>query len=143
MKMRRLKHPERRDEQGRLLRADGQVDRRRPPKEFQYKPGQSGWLKGRPKGRKNTDTLVRSIMDSKIAMRIGGKERKISIREAILTRFAEAALKGNPKPAAFLFQRYDASSATDQVADGCVEQDQAIIAFFIEQTGKRKKGRRK
>lgn len=143
MKKRRIKHPERRDEQGRLLRVDGQVDRRRPPKEFQFRPGQSGWLKGRPKGRKNTDTLVRSIMDSKINMRIGGRDRKVSIREAIITRFAEEALKGNPKPAAFLFQHYDASSATGQVANGSVDQDQAIIDAFLEQTRKPTKGRRK
>lgn len=142
MKNRRIKHPERRDEFGRLLRADGQVDRRRPPEAHQFRPGQSGHPRGRPKGRKNTDTLVRSIMDSRINMRIGGRDRKVSIREAILTRFAEEALKGNPKPAAFLFQHYDASSATDQIADGSIDQDQAIIDAFLEQTGKRTKGRR-
>ena len=82
-------------------------------------------------------------MDRKIMMRIGGKEQKVSIREAILTRFAEEALKGNPKPAAFLFQQYDASNATDQVTEASIEQDRAIIDAFIEQTGKGKKGDRK
>lgn len=142
-KLRSAKGRGRRNEHGQLLRADGQIDRRKPPKEHQFQPGQSGYLPGRPKGRKNTDTLVRSIMDRRILMRIGGIERKVSIREAILTRFAEEALKGNPKPAAFLFQHYDASNATDQVTEGSTEQDQAIIDAFFEQTRKLKKGQRK
>ena len=56
---------------------------------------------------KNTFTVLRDILDRKIEVRIGGTLRKMSVREAILTRFAEAALKGDTKSAAFLLQRYD------------------------------------
>jgi hypothetical protein len=79
----------------------------RPPKEHRFQSGQSGNQKGRPKGSKNTDTLVREILDGKIEVRTGSNARKISVREAILTRFAEFALKGDTKSAAFLLQRYD------------------------------------
>ena len=79
----------------------------RPPKEHRFQPGQSGNRKGRPKGAKNTATLLREILDRKIEVRTGSTVRKISVREAILTRFAEFALKGDTKSAAFLLQRYD------------------------------------
>ena len=79
----------------------------KPPKQHQFQPGQCGNRKGRPKGVKNTLTLLRDILDRKIEVRIGGTLRKMSVREAILTRFAEAALKGDTKSAAFLLQRYD------------------------------------
>ena len=41
----------------------------RPPKEHRFQSGQSGNQKGRPKGSKNTDTLVREIFDGKIDAR--------------------------------------------------------------------------
>jgi hypothetical protein len=69
----------------------------RPPKQNQYQPGQSGNPKGRPKGRKNTATLLREILDRMIEVRNGSTIRKISVREAMLTRFAESALKGDTK----------------------------------------------
>src|SRR4029434_5763448 len=73
----------------------------RPPEDHRFQPGQSGNRKGRPKGAKNTVTLLREILDRKIEVRTGSTIRKISVREAILTRFAEFALKGDTKSAAF------------------------------------------
>jgi hypothetical protein len=60
----------------------------KPPKQHQFEPGQSGNPKGRPKGAKNTATLAREILDRKIEVRSGAGVRKISMREAVLTRFA-------------------------------------------------------
>jgi hypothetical protein len=71
----------------------------KPPREHRFKPGQSGNPKGRPKGTKNTATVLREILDRKVEMRIGGILRKVSLREAMLMRFAEAALKGDTKAA--------------------------------------------
>ena len=80
----------------------------KPPRQHQFQPGQSGNPKGRPKGVKNTATLLCDILDRKVEVRTGTTVRKMSVREAILTRFAESALKGDTKSAAFLLQRYDA-----------------------------------
>jgi hypothetical protein len=94
--------------------------------------GRSGKPQGRPKGAKNTVTLAREILDRKIEVRGGTGDRKISVREATLTPFAESALEGDTKSAAFLLQRYVAlaqvlerlfaaapsSAGTDSWADG-------------------------
>jgi hypothetical protein len=79
----------------------------KPPKQHQFQPGQSGNWKGRPKGAKNTSTLLREILDRKIEVRTGTTVRKVSVREAMLIRFAESALKGDTKSAHFLLQRYE------------------------------------
>jgi hypothetical protein len=100
----------------------------RPPKQHQFRPGQSGNPKGRPKGAKSTDTLLRNILDRKIELRVGGIMRRISIREAILTRFTEDALKGNPKSATFLLNRYDTLDSREAPAPGT--DDQEIIEAF-------------
>ncbi len=117
---------------GREFVRDCEVGYRAPPRAYQYKPGQSGNPKGRPKGTQNTDTVIREILDRKVDVRVGGTLRKISVRQAILTRFAEDALKGNPKSAAFLFNRYDAGASDEKDNDVISQDDQAIIDAFAQ-----------
>jgi Family of unknown function (DUF5681) len=105
----------------------------KPPREHKFQPGQSGNRKGRPKGAKNTVTLVREILDRRIEITIRGIVRKVSIREAMLTRFAESALKGDIKSAAFLLQRYDMSdTGSEHTTDTAMQDDQGIINAFLE-----------
>jgi hypothetical protein len=66
-------------------------------------------------------------------MRSRGALRKISVREAMLTRFAEAALKGDVKSAAFLLRRYDMVEAGNEHATEPATQDeQEIINAFLQ-----------
>jgi Family of unknown function (DUF5681) len=119
----------------------------KPPREHRFKAGQSGNRKGRPKGAKTTATLLRELLDRKIEVRTGGMVRKISLREAMLTRFAEAALKGDTKSAAFLLQRYDAleetGTAQPRGALPCNWRSQATSAMSCAATsGARLRARR-
>jgi hypothetical protein len=105
----------------------------KPPKERQFQPGHSGNRQGRPKGAKNTATLLREILDRKIDVRNGSTVRKISVREAVLTRFAESALKGDTKSAAFLLQRYDMVETGQEHANSApAPEEQEIIDKFME-----------
>jgi hypothetical protein len=98
----------------------------KPPRNHRFQPGHSGNPKGRPKGAKNTATLVREILDRKIEARSGGK---VTVREGILTGFARASLKGDTKAAAFLLQRYDMQEAPEGVLAG---EEQEILATYAE-----------
>jgi Family of unknown function (DUF5681) len=95
---------------------DYEIGYGKPPKKHQFKPGQSGNRRGRPKGTKNTATLLREILDRKIELRTAGSKRKITLREAILTRLTERALKGDTKSAAFLLQGYDGAETGSEQA---------------------------
>jgi len=109
-----------------------------PPRTHQFQPGYSGNAKGRPKGSKNTAMLLREILDRKIEVRSGSTVRRISVREAMLTRFAESALRGDTKSAAFLLQRYDAMDSSNEQSDGAANRDeQEIIDAYLEAYSKR------
>jgi Family of unknown function (DUF5681) len=105
----------------------------KPPEQYRFRPGQSGNPKGRPKGAKNPATLLQDILDRKIEVRTGSTLCKMSVLEAMLTRIAESALKGDTKSAAFLLQRYDTPEAPDEHAtNGAAPEEQEIIDAYLK-----------
>jgi hypothetical protein len=110
----------------------------KPPRKHRFQPGHSGNPKGRPKGKKNTATLVREILDRKIEVRSGGTVRKVTVREANLTGFAQASLRGDTKSAAFLLQLYE---KTQEAQQGNLTGDEQVIIetyanAYLEKHGK-------
>ena len=69
----------------------------KPPVTGQFKPGQSGNPKGRPKGRKSTETIISEVLSKKITILEGGKKKKISQIEALFRRVINDGLKGDAK----------------------------------------------
>ena len=76
----------------------------KPPKDTQFRKGQSGNPKGRPKGSKNFVTLVHEALDQPIVVREDGRSRKVSARAAIAKRLVHGGLAGNPRSIDQLFE---------------------------------------
>jgi hypothetical protein len=109
------------------------VGKNRPPPEHRWKPGQSGNTKGRPKGRKNSATITREILDRRLQVPVNGQMRMVTVRELMLTRFAETGLKGDTKSASFLLQRDDAADAdATQKQDETTPEDREIIDAYLK-----------
>jgi hypothetical protein len=102
----------------------------RPPPEHRFKPGRSGNPKGRPQGAKNEETILNNLLNRRIEIREAGKLRKITVLEAMLLKFAEEALKGNPKAATFLLNRYRPLEADEASTDEITREDQEILDAF-------------
>jgi Family of unknown function (DUF5681) len=81
------------------------VGKGRPPLSTRWKPGQSGNPKGRPKGVKNMTTLFHEALSKSIEITENGKPRKASVREAIVLRITNLALKGDPKAISLIFSK--------------------------------------
>ena len=106
----------------------------RPPVEHQFKPGQSGNNRGRPKGSKNEATIINGILNRKIKITQNGKTRQISVLEGMFLKFAEDALKGNPKSAAFLLGRKQVLESSDQPATPVLDtDDQKVLEFYVKE----------
>lgn len=117
---------------------DYEIGYRKPPKATQFKKGQSGNPKGRPKGSNNLSTDVKAILKSSVAINEDGKRKKVSTQQAMLLRLKERALKGDAKSInqlVGLAGAYNNETLTPS-ADTALDSDDAAVldAFLTRQT---------
>jgi Family of unknown function (DUF5681) len=68
---------------------------RKPPKASQFKPGQSGNPKGRPKGVRNFETDLDEALRALVEVKTNGGVRRITMQKALLQTLAEKARDGD------------------------------------------------
>lgn len=65
----------------------------KPPKHTQFQKGKSGKPRGRPRKHDDLNTVLERVLKRKV--RIRDEERKIPIRDALIWKLRELALKGD------------------------------------------------
>jgi hypothetical protein len=80
------------------------VGYRRPPKQHQFKKGQSGNPKGRPKGTKDLKTDLENELNETLEINEGGKVRRISKQRALIKSQVAKAIKGDGRAALNVMQ---------------------------------------
>jgi len=73
---------------------DYEIGYGKPPKSGQFKKGQSGNAKGRPKASKSVGILVQDVFLQKISIKENGKQKHVTMLEALLRQLITGALKG-------------------------------------------------
>ena len=82
---------------------DDRVGYRRPPKHAQFKKGQSGNPRGRPRrGTTNLTTDLREELAESVRVRDGDREYYVTKQRAVLKALVAAATKGNVSAATAL-----------------------------------------
>ena len=76
---------------------DDEVGYCRPPKRTQFKPGQSGNPRGRPKGSRNFATEVQEAHMIPVRVMQGKRAKTVTSRKAVLLRMREKALNGDAR----------------------------------------------
>lgn len=110
---------------------DNKVGYKNPPKSTQFKPGQSGNPKGRPKGLKNLSTDLKDELEEKIVVTEGGKTLELTKQRAMLKTLMAKALKGDTKAANSLITLtlgIEQSESSRSGQELLPEEDQAILA---------------
>ncbi|MGE0774201.1 MAG: DUF5681 domain-containing protein [Sphingomonadaceae bacterium] len=110
-----------------------------PPIEHQYKPGQSGNPKGRPKGARGVVPLVREMMNMKQTVVMGGEERRMTRREALLHKRYERAMTKSEHSADYLLNKDQAGEPVVNISGPQAPPiddalNQAIINAFLAMT---------
>ena len=74
-----------------------EIGYKKPPKDSQFKPGQSGNRKGRPKDHRNTYNMLTEVLDQKISIKENGRDLRISKKLAMIMQLVNKAVKGDVK----------------------------------------------
>jgi hypothetical protein len=89
---------------------DYEVGDRRPPKHSQFKPKQSGNLKGRPKGSVNFRTRVTQHLRQTVTVIRNGRSVKMRKADLVALQIVDTAAKGNLKAAQLAIRLDDEAS---------------------------------
>jgi len=114
---------------------DYEIGYGKPPKEKQFKEGQSGNSKGRSKGSKNVYTLLEEILNQKIALKENGKDIKISKKAAMLMQLTNKAIKGDVRAISVLFPHILTADLKmeekEKVLEAMNQDDKEIMQLYM------------
>jgi len=109
---------------------------KKPPKQGQFKPGQSGNPKGRPKGLQNLATDLQEELEQKILITEANKSQEVTKQRAMIKTLFAKALRGETRAANVLIGLIlGLEQANRHNTDGVAlsEDDQAILAAYTKQ----------
>ena len=86
---------------------DDAVGYKRPPKHSRFKPGRSGNPRGRPRKTRSIEAMIKRELDQTVKITEGGRELRISKREAIIKQFVNRAIKGDAKPLQLMLAHFE------------------------------------
>jgi hypothetical protein len=108
----------------------------RPPKASQFKKGQSGNPRGRPKGSRPVGAILQDILGQRIAVTENGRTRRIPALEVMLRRLANDAMRNDSialKTVLMLVDRYGESAESEIKLNDILSEDRAILERFLKQ----------
>jgi len=91
------------DDEGFEADDDYEVGYRKPPQHSRFKRGQSGNPKGKPRGIKNSATLLKQALLESVLVKQNGRQTSTTKLRAIVTRIVHQAMQGDYPSVRLLF----------------------------------------
>ena len=85
-------------------KSDYEIGFGRPPRSKQFRKGTSGNPKGRPRGSKSLNTIVKETLDEKVVVRENGRRGKITMLAAMIKQQANKAVSGDQRAVRYLIE---------------------------------------
>jgi len=106
----------------------------KPPKDSQFKAGQSGNPKGRKKNSRNLKTDLTTILQKRISVREGDRKFRVSGQEGVLMSLMAKSLKGDTKAINTLINLavriFGLEGPLPNAAERLTPQEELMIAEF-------------
>lgn len=112
---------------------DDAVGYGKPPKRTQFKKGQSGNPKGRPKGHRNFTTDLDEILEQRVKLTEDGKRKSVTVQMALLKKMAAKGMQGDLRAIALLLAQAaerSAERAAQSAERGLSGTEEDIIDLF-------------
>lgn len=107
-----------------------------PPKHTQFKKGISGNPEGRPKGDKNSMTILKDILEKEIEVKKNGQPSRVNTLTAIWLQLVNNALKGNLKAVGMVLSQVTLLEMKEEerakVISALSKDDEFIIENFLK-----------
>ena len=106
----------------------------KPPRHAQFKPGQSGNPKGRPRGSLNLTTILARTLREQVTVNENGRKRTITKLEAAVKQIVNKAAAGDAAAIRFLFglaQMVEAQFDVKSVPTDLPEDDRKVMESLV------------
>jgi len=123
---------------------DGPVGYGRPPKQTQFRAGQSGNPTGRKKNSRNFKTDLVAELHELIPIRENGREMKVTKQRAFIKALVAAAIKGDMRATNALVSfctRSLGSEDEEDVDASSAAEDIDVIEAFVKRERKRRRSK--
>jgi hypothetical protein len=119
---------------GKNQRSDGEVGYGRPPVAHQFRPGQVGNPRGRPKKSKTVGQMIQDALVTTVTIEENGRRKKMTPLEVIIRNLVSAAAHRDMRAITMLFKlrdHYQDSSATNLDPSDLNTDDRKIIEEYL------------
>ncbi|QWE17157.1 DUF5681 domain-containing protein [Polynucleobacter sp. AP-Nino-20-G2] len=120
-----------------MSNGDYNVGYRRPPKTTQFKKGESGNPKGRPKGSRSLQTILVEELKSSVTIHENGRSKTVKKGEVIAKQMVNKAMAGDHKAAHLVLgvsqqQEYQDALKESTAIDTVAQEDQVVMQSIME-----------
>lgn len=120
-----------------MSNSDYNVGYRRPPKTTQFKKGESGNPKGRPKGSRSLQTILVEELKSSVTIHENGRSKTVKKGEVIVKQMVNKAMAGDHKAAHLVLgvsqqQEYQDALKESTAIDTVTQEDQIVMQSIME-----------
>jgi len=115
-------------------KSDYEVGYCRPPRHTQWRLGESGNPRGRPKGLNNFSTDLKRVLKMPVKLKAGGRMRNVSSQQASLMLLREKALQASLRHLERFLElahRHNNEPTPDNSVDPLPDEDRAILAEYV------------
>jgi len=112
-----------------------EVGNKKPPKQFQFKPGQSGNPRGRPKGSTSFEAKVHKELSKLVTVNKNGKSVRMSKLDVGVTRLVDRFMTGDLKSTAIILglgTKNEKLKTGEESPDDLAMPDEANLEFVVE-----------
>ena len=112
------------------------VGYKKPPKTTQFKPGQSGNPKGRPRGKKNASSIVQELLMTPTNVTVNGQSKNLPAYAGAVLATLQKAMQGDPRSLSKVLDLVN-SHAPDLLSDEIDAEVEAQVLAIMEEQNER------